>query len=320
MAYPIPARLNLAIVAGWFLASVGFLKLASTGGLWACLGAMLGFSFVMQTGFSLLHEAEHDKLHPDPRLNQATGWLTAAMFPGSYAFMRAAHLAHHRNNRSDVELVDYVLPHQKRWLKTLQYYFLVCGGVWLGVPLLSLVLACLPDSWVEKPSGRLPGGALNYLRSIATAKPSKVRRELFAAGLLWAFLSWSLSLKLLPVLACYAAFAFSWSSQQYIYHIRTPRHLIEGAYNLKLWRPFEWLYLKFNYHLAHHHDVSIPWIWSDQLGEVPDRGYLKTWLALWAPPEPVEKAWPVQFQAKGPLRLVPLPHTTSDPDDPAPAS
>jgi len=101
---------------------------------------------------------------------------------------------------------------------------------------------------------------------------------------------------------CYAAFAFSWSSQQYIYHVRSPRHLVEGAFNLRLSRPFELLYLNFNYHLTHHRAVSVPWIHLPRVaGRPPVREYWMTYLKLWAPPEPVSSAWPVQFQARGQL-------------------
>ena len=107
------------------------------------------------------------------------------------------------------------------------------------------------------------------------------------------------------VLICYFAFAFSWSSQQYIYHVRSPRHLVEGAFNLKLWRPLELLYLNFNYHLSHHRAVSVPWIhmrrWTLEHAQAPTQRYFATYLRMWRPPEPVELAWPVEFQPKGPL-------------------
>lgn len=297
----IPARLNVVIAQGQVVVALLLLAIVSHAPLPVAVAAAVAFSFVMQTGFAVIHEAEHDKLHPDPARNLALGRLAATMFPGSFAFMRAAHLAHHRNNRADVELVDYVLPGQSRVGKALQYYFLVTGGVWLGVPALSLLLALLPDSAVERPGGRLPAGAVSYLRSIATARPSTVRRELLGVVIFWGIVAWLFDLHLLPTLAAYALFAFSWSSQQYIYHVRTPRHLVEGAWNLRLWRPVELLYLRFNHHLAHHRDVSAPWTLTGADDPPPTRGYLATYLALWAPPEPVEAAWPREHQARGPL-------------------
>jgi fatty acid desaturase len=111
------------------------------------------------------------------------------------------------------------------------------------------------------------------------------------------------------VCACYAAFGFSWSSQQYIYHVRSPRHLVEGAFNLRLWRPLELLYLNFNYHLTHHRGVSVPWIHLKAATEdLPTAGYLATYGRLWAPPRSVSEAWPVEHQARG--RLAPRPAAT----------
>ncbi len=101
---------------------------------------------------------------------------------------------------------------------------------------------------------------------------------------------------------CYAAFAFCWASQQYIYHVRTPRHVVLGALDLHLWRPFELLYLHFNYHLTHHVAAWVPWIYLPKIAaERPTRGYLSTYLEQWRPPEPLEKAWPPCFQPSGAL-------------------
>jgi fatty acid desaturase len=118
----------------------------------------------------------------------------------------------------------------------------------------------------------------------------------------WVASWYLLALDATAVAICYAAFAFSWSSQQYIYHVRTPRHLFLGAYDLKLWKPMEWLYLKFNYHLAHHQAVSVPWIYMDSVAKaLPERGYWDTYCQLWAPPQPVSEAWPQELQRRGPI-------------------
>ena len=298
--WPIPATLNLALVATWASAAIGLLFLASSGGWTLAVAAAVAFSFVMQLGFSLVHEAEHDKLHPDRRVNDACGWLLAAMFPGSYAFMRGAHLLHHRRNRADAELVDYVRPSESATVKAMQYYALVCGLVWVGVPLISLAIALLPRGVVRlRPT--TSSSAAEYLNALLALSPWRVRAEVGLAVALWAGL-FALGLDPLRVGLCYAAFAFSWSSQQYVYHVRSPRHLVDGAFDLALWAPMSWLYLKFNHHRAHHRDVRVPWLYMDQLEPVaPTQGYLATYLALWAPPRPVGEAWPPELVRRGPL-------------------
>lgn len=291
--WPIPGRLNLAITAALTAAWLGLLVLASVGTWPVAVAAAVAFSFVMQGGFSMIHEAEHDKLHPDRRVNHLAGTLLAAQFPGSFSFMRGAHLLHHRRNRSDAELVDYVRPTESRAVKTAMYYGLVCGLVWVGVPLLSVLIAITPRAVLQlRPS--TSSSASEYLNALLALPGWRVRAEGLATLALWAA-AFAVGLDPARVALCYAAFAFSWSSQQYVYHVRTPRLLVDGAYDLALWAPLRWLYLNFNYHRVHHRDVRIPWLYLDRIDPAPTRGYLATYLALWAPPEPVDRAVPTTW-------------------------
>ena len=77
--YAIPSQLNMAITVAQVLVSLCLLWGASwawqAGHLaWVLLAALV-FSFVMQTGFSLLHEAEHRKLHANRKINDILGFL-----------------------------------------------------------------------------------------------------------------------------------------------------------------------------------------------------------------------------------------------------
>jgi fatty acid desaturase len=286
-AFPIPGGLNLALTAAQISIAIALLYLAchaESGILVAA--AVLGFAFVMQMGFSLIHEAEHDKLHPDRRLNDAAGILLAAIFPGSYQFMKVAHLSHHRKNRSDAELVDYIRPGDRPWVKRVQYYLLIHGLIWLGVPLFSAMISLFPASILaRRPEGSPARGAALYLAFVREAGAWRVRAETaFTVLLWWALFAW-LDLGWGGFWLAYGAFAFSWASQQYIYHVRSPRHLVEGAFNLKLWRPLELLYM------------NLPEVTAER----PTQPYLPTYLRLWRPPEPVERAFPRELQKRGPL-------------------
>jgi fatty acid desaturase len=287
--YPIPARLNVVIWTAQVTCSLGCLAAAARVSGWALALCALVFAFVMQTGFSLLHEAEHKKLHQTRAWNDAMGFVCAALFPGSYTFMTVAHLSHHKKNRTDAELVDYVRPHEHPAMKAAQYYLLIGGMIWLGTALTSLAIALVPAGWLERRVER-QGATAEYLRFILDAQPRRVRREVIAVIALWVVLWFGLSLTWKAWLVCYAAFGFSWASQQYIYHVRTPRHLIEGAYDLKLFLPLQWLYLCFNFHLQHHRHVNVPWIHLPSLTAPPTRPYLQTYLLLFLPPQPVTEA------------------------------
>lgn len=306
--YTIPSRLNLAITVAQVLVSVALLWCASwawrTDRMGVVLLAALAFSFVMQTGFSLLHEAEHRKLHANRRVNDALGFVCAAMFPGSYQLLTVAHLNHHKVNRSDAELVDYVKPGESAMLKWLQFYGLITGLIWLSAPVVTLVICLTPTRLLQ--AGLTNGKnstVARYLAFIQKAGANRVRSETALAVVLWTATWMTLRLNWEAVVICYAAFAFSWSSQQYIYHVRTPRHLIEGAFDLKLWRPMQWLYLNFNYHLSHHRAPNVSWLHMPEVADVqPTQGYLLTYLKLWGPPQPVEQAWPVDHQIRGALQ------------------
>lgn len=302
--YPIPASLNLALCVAQIGGSAGILIWAShTASLWQVILAALLFSYLMQMGFSLLHEAEHNKLHPNRTVNDGFGFVLAAMFPGSYQLMKVAHLNHHKVNRSDAELVDYIQPGESRWLKTCQYYALIHGLIWLSAPLVTLFIALVPGKLLSAFFNHAEGSAVSrYLAFIQEVGASRVRLETLGSLVLWwafiavAGITWE------ALIWCYAAFGFSWSSQQYVYHVRTPRHLIEGAYDLKLAKPLQWLYLNFNYHRAHHRAAGVPWLYmADLYDEQPTRPYLQTYLQLWKPPQPIDQAFPQDFQMKGPL-------------------
>ncbi len=103
----------------------------------------------------------------------------------------------------------------------------------------------------------------------------------------------ALDLSLVGWLACYWAFGLNWSSVQYSDHAGSPRHVIEGAWNLRLWPGARWAFLNYNFHLAHHREPNVPWVHLPRRVRPDDaspsfwRIYLSLWLgARKAPPGP----------------------------------
>ena len=131
----VPGRLNLVLTGIVVPAALALLWAASHTRSWTWrIAAAVAFSYVNNTIFSLLHEAVHGIFHRDRRVNDAGGRLLAAFFPTGYTFQRLCHLGHHRRNRSDVELFDYVLPGESRALKAVQWYGILTGVYWLLPP------------------------------------------------------------------------------------------------------------------------------------------------------------------------------------------
>jgi fatty acid desaturase len=90
------------------------------------------------------------------------------------------------------------------------------------------------------------------------------------------------------LLIAYAAFAFSWSSLQWVYHVRTPLHPVEGAYNLRLPRPVRWLFLNFNYHLTHHRRPNLRWQELYRTSDARETQPLwYRWLGIFRCPQPL---------------------------------
>ena len=306
--YAIPGRLNLLLVAIQMLAAFSILALASRLHNYYLVSALaVVFAFVMQMGFCLAHEAVHRKLHKNHVVNTWVGIVVFALFPGSLHFFEVAHLLHHRRNRSDDELEDYVLPGENPVFKRIMYYLLISGLFWLLLPISSIVVAMIPKNRIRLPAPKDDSGAFRrFVQFLNGVKPGRIRRDLLVTALVWVTASPLLRLRILPVAFCYAAFGFSWASQQYIYHVRTPRHAVLGALDLKLWSPVRWLYLNFNYHLTHHLAVWVPWNHLPGIAaQQPKRGYLNTYVQLWQPPVRLEEAWPAQLQRSGPLPTSP---------------
>jgi fatty acid desaturase len=296
----IPSRLNLAIAVAAGVVAIACLWLASHAPHWALvLAAAFVFSFANNTIFSLLHECVHGAFHPNPRVNELAGVLLAAFFPTALTIQRVSHIGHHRRNRSDLELYDYYLPHQSRWLKTYWIYCLLTGFYWAIIPVAGLVYLICPLAFRSRAFANGPArwwGFQQYVRDIAAEPTARVWAEalftLAFQALLWA----TLGLDWIGWLACYWAFGLNWSSLQYTDHAWSPRDVCEGAWNLRFWRITQAIFLNYNLHLVHHREPAIPWSHLPQFvrEDDPNPSFWSIYLSLWGG----ARAAPVQGNAK----------------------
>ena len=183
------------------------------------------------------------------------------------------------------------------------YFLLISGLFWLLLPLSSIAVAMIPAGRIKLPDPEDTAGSFRkFAQFLNEVRPGQVRRDLLVTALVWAVAVPTLHFHLFATAVCYAAFGFSWASQQYIYHVRTPRHAVLGAHDLKLWKPMELLYLHFNYHLTHHLAEWVPWNHLPSIAaQRPTLGYARTYAKLWQPPERLEESWPARYQKSGPL-------------------
>ncbi len=291
---PIPGRLNLALTAAAVPAALGLLWLASHTESWGWrLGAAFAFSFVNNTIFSLLHESVHGIFHPRRGVNDAFGRLTAAFFPTGFTFQRVCHLGHHRRNRTDVELFDYFLPDDNRPLKACQWYGILTGVYWLLPPLACVAYLLAPGLFRRALfSSRVARqtSAEAMLSGFESVPEGRIRLEILFSLALQAAMFWVLDLSLAGWLTCYAAFALNWSSLQYADHAWSVRDVHDGAWNLRVSRVVQYLFLNYHHHRAHHQHPSVPWLhlpkYVDFAEERPS--FLRIYLQMWRGPRP----WP----------------------------
>jgi fatty acid desaturase len=283
-----PGRLNVVLALGIVGGGVGLQWLASRAQGWpGVLGAGVAFSFLFLPLYSLLHEAEHRVFHARPAVNEGFGLLLAAFFPGPFSFLRACHLGHHRRNRGDAEMFDLYYPGDDVRRKRVIFYSLYLGGFWLLVPLAMAVVLVAPGALrgrlVKDPS------AVAMVEGIPESFMRRIRWECVGAGVLHGGLVLGLGLSPGRYLLLYALFGLNWSAQQYVTHAHSPRHVLEGAHNLRAHPLYESLLLHFNWHLAHHQHPRVPWLYLPRHGDLTRErpGYLTAFLRFWRGPKPV---------------------------------
>lgn len=295
-AKAIPGSLNLAILAATVALLAWLLWLAShSQSLLVMAVAAIAFSFLGNTAYSLMHEAVHRHFHRNGAVNEVAGRVAAGFFPTAFSLQRVFHLAHHRNNRSEHERFDYYAPHENGAIKYLQWYCILTGLYWLISPLFCIVYFFTAELFRWRNLFGRRGGwfsrqtsAQEFLEAVESVPASTVRLDILSSFAIQALLVWSLDLTLAGWCACYAAFAFNWSSLQYTDHAFSELDRHEGAWNLRV-NPFSRIvFLNYHFHLVHHRDPTIPWIDLPRhvRASDPNPRFRDIYLKMWKGPRP----------------------------------
>jgi len=238
--YPIPGRLNL------FLALLAVI-----------------YGLVMNTGYALCHEAEHDIFHPRPAINDLAGTIVTLYFPASFQLRRQGHLGHHLRNRTDDEAFDLYFEGENPVWKYLQFYGILTGFFWLTI-VISNFIAVINPRWLALKTGLdRPTAALQE-----TLNPKYFRLIQLEAALVFLLhgtMIWYFKIPVLHYLVVLFGFGFLWSTLQYIHHYGTPRDVQSGAWNVRTWRVFDLIWLNHHWHLNHHLSPTVPWIYLPKI-------------------------------------------------------
>lgn len=283
----------------------GAIMAAQLAGLFACFhaaahihgfaslaGLAIAFGILMNSVYSVIHEAEHAMLFPSRRANEAAGVVMALFFPAPFHLLRQGHIGHHMRNRSDDEAFDLYFEGDNVLWRWMVWVGILTGFYYLLVVLSNIVAAAVPFILDRRHFQidrhvKVDRASAAFFESFNPAYLRWIRLEGLAAIALHALIVWGLRIPLLNYLALYASFGFMWSAMQYVHHYGTERHVTRGARNLRVLAPIDALWLNHNWHRAHHEHPTVPWIHLPELGaeESPRRGFLPwAYLKMWRGP------------------------------------
>lgn len=289
----IPALANAVILSvQLLLLGACFYAAAHLREWWSITLLAGGFGILMNSVYSVIHEAEHAILFPSRRLNEAVGVVMALFFPAPFHLLRQGHIGHHLRNRSDDEAFDLYFEGDNVIWKWMVWIGILTGLYYVLVVLSNIVAAVAPiilDRRHFKIDRHVPidRASAAFFESFNPNHLRWIQLEGFAAIALHTSIVWGLRIPLWNYLAMYGSFGFMWSAMQYVHHYRTERHVTRGARNLFLFAPIDAMWLNHNWHRVHHEHPTIPWIHLPQLGraESPQRGFLPwAYLKMWKGP------------------------------------
>jgi len=299
--YPIPGVLNVSIFLLSASLSIGILWLAGQQVTWwGLLICAVGFSFVNNTVFSLLHEATHGNFHSNIKINNTFGRFAAALFPTSFSMQQVYHLGHHRRNRTDAEMFDLYYPGDNLLIKKIIIYGTVLGFYWT-TPFISCILFFLSPKWILSPriknspflvslsADHMLGG----LEKIVI-KAWLVRLEIILTIGVQLSIFYFLNLDFWSWIVCYWAFGINWGGLQYADHVNSARNIREGAWNLKVNPLVRWIFLNYHLHLVHHRYPNMSWIYLPRLrnSQDPMPTYGKKFWEFLSGPRPAQTPCP----------------------------
>jgi len=281
--YPIPARQNLVIACSQLVVLPAILWAAGQVHQgWGIALFSLSYGIAMNSGYAMLHEAEHNLLHPNPMLNQTMGALLALFFPAPFHLIRQGHIGHHIRNRSDDEAFDLYFEDENQFWKYLQLYGTLTGMFWVLILVTNFVVLVKPTIITPRYT-RFNRPTEAFLESLNPKYRRLIQLEALAAILLHASMIYFWKIPLLNYAAVMFGFGFIWSAMQYAHHYGTVRDVQKGAMNLKTFRLLDLLWLNHNWHLNHHMRPTVSWLYLPRLSDAQEaRGsllvaYLREW-------------------------------------------
>ena len=283
----IPATLNLVIAATQLVSLCAIFWAAGRVHTWTTLaGLSLAYGIVMNSAYAMLHEGEHNLLHPNTTVNQTVATILALFFPAPFHLIRQGHIGHHIRNRSDDEAFDLYFEGENRFWKYVQLYGTLTGLFWVLIFLTNMVVVLYPPI-ITPRNARFDRTTQAFAESLNPRYRRLIHLEAILVVALHAAMIYFWRIPLLNYLAVMFGFGFIWSAMQYVHHYGTVRDVQKGALNLKTFYPLDLIWLNHNWHLNHHMAPTVPWVYLPFLsGSSEPRGnLLKAYVRMWRGPQ-----------------------------------
>lgn len=255
------------------------------------------FTLSNNTLFSLLHECVHRSYSKNIFINDLMGNFAAFFFPTAMVFQRTCHLGHHLRNRTDHEMFDMYYPHDNKPIKYIQYYSILTGFYWLSIPVGCFMYMLTPASynffvWLNKKNKSTDAAMM--IPFLTHPKKNRIRFEIFMTFLFQIAMFKLLNLNFSSWLFCYWVFGVNWGGLQYADHAWSDRDIRNGAWNLKVSKPIQAIYLNYHLHKVHHQNPQLPWTELPKYENPNDirPSFFKIWLEMWKGPRPVNSPAP----------------------------
>jgi fatty acid desaturase len=298
--YPIPGRLNLAISAVLLVVLPTILWAAGQVHGWRAVTLLaLAYGIVMNSGYAMLHEAEHNLLYPHAVVNQVVGAALALFFPAPFHLIRQGHIGHHVRNRSDDEAFDLYFEDENRFWKYVQLYGTLTGLFWVLIFVTNFFVAVRP-SLITPRYTKFNRPTEAFLESLNPRYRRLIQLEALLAIGLHAAMIWFWQIPLGNYFAVMFGFGLIWSAMQYAHHYGTVRDVQKGAMNLRTFRLLDLLWLNHNWHLNHHMHPTVPWVHLPLLSAGGERrgSLLLAYLREWRGPRPSDERVENRFAGK----------------------
>jgi fatty acid desaturase len=284
----IPARLNLAIAAVQLVLLCLILRAAGRVQDWTAVTALsLAYGIVMNSAYAMLHEGEHNLLHPNRTVNAVVATILALFFPAPFHLIRQGHIGHHIRNRSDDEAFDLYFEDENRFWKYLQLYGTLTGMFWVLIFVTNLIVLVHPRI-ISARQARFDRTTQAFAESLNPRYRQLIQLEALLVIVVHGAMIYFWHIPLMNYLSVMFGFGFMWSAMQYVHHYGTVRDVQKGARNLKTVHLLDLAWLNHNWHLNHHMAPTVPWIHLPFLsdGREPRGSLLKAYARMWRGPRP----------------------------------